>query len=73
MPNDSRQPLYYGIYRLDNVYGQVTPSLAAEITALWCENQVLDGAEAQRRTGEVVLTIRDTAGTLVGVTLIRYT
>lgn len=29
MPYDIRQPLYYGIYRLDNVYGQVTPSLSA--------------------------------------------
>lgn len=67
MPYDIRQPLYHGIYRLDNVYGQVTPALAAEIAALWRENRVLDGAEAQRRTIEIVLTIRDSGGTLVGV------
>lgn len=67
MPPDDRPPLYYGSYRLDNVYGQTTPSLSAEIVALWHENGVVEGVEAQRRTAEVVLTIRDADNTLVGV------
>jgi len=64
---DTSPPLYYGIYRLDNVYGQITTALGDEIVALWQENRVLSEVEARRRTAEVVLTIRDNGGTLVGV------
>lgn len=64
---DTRPELYFGSYRLDNVYEQVTRTLADEIVALWQESRVLTGAEARRRTAEVVLTIRDNSGTLVGV------
>lgn len=63
----TRAPLYYGGYRLDSVYEQITPALAGEIATLWKENRVLEGAEAQRRTAEVVLTIRNGDGVLVGV------
>lgn len=66
-PLDARPELYYGSYRLNNVYGQITPALAEEIVALWQENRVLDVAEARRRAAEVFFTIRDTSGTLVGV------
>lgn len=64
---DTRPTLYYGSYRLDNVYEQMHATLAEEIVELWQENRVVNGAEARRRTAEVVLTIRDTSGTLVGV------
>lgn len=64
---DTRLPLYYGSYRLDNVYGRITKALVDEIVALWQENRVLGEAEARRRTAEVVLTIRDNGGNLVGV------
>lgn len=66
-PDNPGSPLYYGEFRLDNVYGKMTPGLAAEIIALWQENGVVVGEEAQRRTAEVVLTVRDKSGILVGV------
>lgn len=65
--SDARPPLYFAGYRLDNVYEQTSPALVEEIVALWRENRVVDDTEASRRTAEVVLTIRDGNGTLVGV------
>jgi hypothetical protein len=59
--------LVCGEYRLKNVYGRVTPALAAEIEALWTSTGAIPPAEAARRTNEVAFVVRDAAGKLVGV------
>jgi hypothetical protein len=66
-PPANRQPLLFGHYRLDIVYGHMTAELSGEVITLWLNNQVVPRREAQRRTAEVVMTIRDSSNVLVGV------
>lgn len=54
-------------YRITCVYRQLSPVLKAEIIKLWLDHQVLDPVEAERRTAEVLFTVRNPQGELVGV------
>lgn len=54
-------------YRLTNVYGRLDPTTAQSIIGLWLLNGVLPPAEAQRRATEVVYTVCNPQGELVGV------
>ena len=58
--------LYRG-YTITCIYGKVTQQLKEEIVSLWQNAGVMSLSEAQRRTGEVVMTVRNGAGELIGV------
>ena len=53
--------------RLTNVYGRIRPEQADEVIRLWRSNGVVAPAEAARRCREVVFTIHNEAGDLIGV------
>ena len=55
-------------YLFQNVYQEISEDIRQEIISLWLEAQVLSEEEAKRRASEVVLTIRNTTGELIGVT-----
>jgi len=55
-------------YLFQNVYQEISEDIRQEIIILWLEAQVLSEEEAKRRASEVVLTIRNTTGELIGVT-----
>jgi len=62
------QELNYHGYRIINVFGPKGEDLRAEIVQFWLRNRALtDVREAQRRSHEVVFTIRNPRGELCGV------
>ena len=62
------EPFFYKSYRLDCVYGVLTNSVRDEILNFWTANKSIPSSEeAQRRTKEVVFTIRNEQQELVGV------
>ena len=58
-------------YRMIAVYGAVDAGLGQEIVDFWQRNRAIaDPREAQRRSAEVVFTVRDSTGCLVGVSTV---
>ena len=55
-------------YSIDHVYKNINSRLEQEIIRLWIDHDVLNEQEANRRVAEVLFTIRNPAGELVGVT-----
>lgn len=60
-------PVFFQGYRLTNVYGRIDDDEADAVIAMWLEEQVVPEPEARRRCKEVVYTIHDPDGRLVGV------
>ena len=57
-----------GRYRIDSVFGQMTPQLRGELVQFWlAENALPDANAAWARTDEVVCIARDPAGEIVSV------
>lgn len=59
--------LEYKGYRLQSVYQQAVSPQREEIINLWTACKVVTPLEAERRVDEVVLTVRNSEGCLVGV------
>lgn len=57
----------HGNYLLDFVYGSLTDIQRQEIIHLWVSSGVLPASEAQQRVEQVVMTMRNRQGILVGV------
>ena len=67
MDDDAPHALEIRGYRLEPVYGRVTPDVRDEIVGMWLAAGVLEPDEAKRRVDEVVFTIRAPSGVLAGV------
>jgi hypothetical protein len=62
------EELRYGEYRLENVYGDISPAVRDEIVAFWlAQRALLDEREARRRVAEVAFLVRNPGGEIVGL------
>jgi len=67
MDDDAPPALEFRGYRLEPVYGRVTPDVRDEIVGMWLAAGVIAPDEAKRRVDEVVYAIRAPSGELAGV------
>ncbi|MDD2365609.1 MAG: hypothetical protein PHN84_05540 [Desulfuromonadaceae bacterium] len=57
----------YKDYRLKSVYKNINSQLKDEIVDFWVKNGAVSSADAERRVAEVVYSIRNSSGSLTGL------
>ena len=57
----------------DNVFGEVTPSLTAELTTYWSSSDLAVAGNMSERAKQVALLARSAEGEIVGVASVEMT